>query len=335
MPEISVIVPVYNVEKYIPRCLDSLLGQTFDNIEILLVDDGSKDSSGDICDEYAARDERIKVFHKQNGGVSSARNTGLDNASGKYVMFCDPDDYAEPTWCEKLHEAIEESGGFFACCGYNQINISKNTSRIITINSEFDRPNNISLLSLYISNLTYPVWNKIYNKELIYYNNMRYDETISIGEDLIFVLNYLKIKINDISFIPNPLYNYHTDITGSLTKAKIIPKQWELSCRIYDEIKNTLDIYKFDFLKYYKIYYNRLIHSIEGSINMVFAYDISLSERFSRGREILRSPQCREAFKYGDFGETHPVYKAILKTHSFFLVWLFRYAVAFKHKIIK
>ena len=91
-PKISVIVPVYNVEQYLPRCIDSILAQTFTDFEVLLIDDGSTDESGKICDEYAKKDSRIRVFHKKNGGVSSARNTGLDNAHSEWVAFVDSDD---------------------------------------------------------------------------------------------------------------------------------------------------------------------------------------------------------------------------------------------------
>lgn len=100
MPKISVIVPVYNTEKFIHRCVDSILAQTFTDFELLLIDDGSKDNSGAICDAYATRDSRISVFHKENGGVSSARNLGLDNAKGEWVTFCDSDDYVYSSWLE-------------------------------------------------------------------------------------------------------------------------------------------------------------------------------------------------------------------------------------------
>ena len=96
MPKISVIVPVYNTEKYLRRCIDSVLAQTYQDFELLLIDDGSKDSSGAICDEYAEKDTRVRVFHKENGGVSSARNLGLDNAKGEWVTFIDSDDYFLP-----------------------------------------------------------------------------------------------------------------------------------------------------------------------------------------------------------------------------------------------
>lgn len=102
-PEISIIVPIYNVEKYLPKCIESILSQTFTNFELILVNDGSKDRSGIICDEYASKDNRIKVIHKENGGVSSARNSGVDLASGKYIGFVDPDDYIKKDMYERLH----------------------------------------------------------------------------------------------------------------------------------------------------------------------------------------------------------------------------------------
>ena len=97
MPKISVIVPVYNTEKYLHRCVDSILAQTFTDFELLLVNDGSPDKSGEICDEYAQKDTRVRVFHKENGGVSSARNLGLENAQGKWITYVDGDDWIEPT----------------------------------------------------------------------------------------------------------------------------------------------------------------------------------------------------------------------------------------------
>ena len=96
-PKISVIVPVYNVEKYLRRCIDSILAQTFSDFELLLIDDGSKDSSGEICEEYAGKDARIRVFHRQNGGVSTARNLGIDKAKGEWIYFVDSDDVVLPS----------------------------------------------------------------------------------------------------------------------------------------------------------------------------------------------------------------------------------------------
>ena len=108
MPEISIIVPVYNTEKYLHRCIDSILAQTFTDFELILVDDGSSDNSPKICDEYAEKDKRVRVIHQENGGVSRARNIGIDNSCGTYLMFCDSDDYVDKRFCEVMHKCATE-----------------------------------------------------------------------------------------------------------------------------------------------------------------------------------------------------------------------------------
>ena len=109
MPKISVIVPVYNTEQYLHRCIDSILAQTYTDFELLLIDDGSKDNSGKICNEYAAKDSRVRVFHKENGGVSSARNIGLDNAKGGWISFVDSDDWISTEYLENLFNAVDNT----------------------------------------------------------------------------------------------------------------------------------------------------------------------------------------------------------------------------------
>ena len=121
MAKISIIVPVYQVEKYIRQCIDSILAQTFTDFELILVDDGSKDNSGKICDEYAEKDKRIRVIHKENDGLSDARNKGLDNASGNYFMFVDSDDYIAPNMAECLYKKISEAKADIAACNYRYV----------------------------------------------------------------------------------------------------------------------------------------------------------------------------------------------------------------------
>lgn len=146
-PKISVIVPVYNAEQYLHRCIDSILAQTFTDFELLLIDDGSKDNSGDICDGYAMKDERVRVFHKKKGGVSSARNLGLDNAKGEWVSFVDADDYLDNCYYSNFLSFHDISGivftGFIKIKGNNKKKIvlekycqySKNNEIIITENN--------------------------------------------------------------------------------------------------------------------------------------------------------------------------------------------------------
>lgn len=332
MPEISIIVPVYNVENYIRRCIDSILAQTFTDIEILLIDDGSKDSSGSICDEYASKDGRIRAIHKVNGGVSSARNAGLDNAIGRYIMFCDPDDYVEPTWCEKLFNAIESSGGFFACCGYNSVRSSGEIRKGIFIQGKNPKSAEV-LMELYKTGVLPPVWCKIFNSIIVQMNHIRYDEKVSIAEDLLFILCYLRTSADNIGVVPETLYNYVYDRPQSITK-KIIPNHWALACRVFNEVHMTLHAYGVDFSEYKDAYYTGMILTIMQSLNMLFNYNISHREKFILGKTILNSGECQAAFKYGKFKDVHPIYKIILQTRCFTLVWLFHCAVKFKHRMV-
>lgn len=119
--QISIIVPVYNAEKFLVRCIDSILAQKYKNFELLLIDDGSKDSSGHICDLYAEKDARIRVFHKENGGVSSARNLGLEKAKGEWITFCDSDDYVKDFWLDNFIKNIDATTDF-VCQGYEASN---------------------------------------------------------------------------------------------------------------------------------------------------------------------------------------------------------------------
>ncbi len=121
MPAISVIVPVYKVEPYIHKCVDSILGQTFSDIQVILVDDGSPDTCGDICEEYAKKDERVQVVHKENGGLSDARNAGIPYAKGEYVIFLDSDDYVEKDMLEYLYTNIKKAGADMATCGIYEV----------------------------------------------------------------------------------------------------------------------------------------------------------------------------------------------------------------------
>ena len=121
MPRVSIIVPVYNVEKYLSQCVESILAQTFTDYEVILIDDGSLDNSGSICDFYADRDPRIKVLHQKNGGVCKARNAGLDIAKGEYIAFCDSDDYCTPVWLERLIHTAQSENAELVVSGFHAV----------------------------------------------------------------------------------------------------------------------------------------------------------------------------------------------------------------------
>lgn len=195
---ISVIVPVYNSGKTLVRCVDSILSQTFSDFELLLVDDGSTDFSGKMCDDYALKDNRVHVFHKRNGGVSSARNVGLDNANGKWIAFCDSDDYVDSYWlstfiesCKDKVEIVVQSTGIS--------NSKKNRPFEGTVSDFLE-----SFYDVYIIGY---VWNKLFLKSVIDKYCHRFDESFAFLEDEMFVCKYVQF-VDNVAFIPKVTYHY-------------------------------------------------------------------------------------------------------------------------------
>lgn len=249
---ISIIVPVYNVENKIRRCLDCLVNQSYKNIEIILVNDGSTDDSGAICDRYAAGDERVRVIHKKNGGVSSARNRGLDEASGLYIMFVDSDDYIEKNACEVMIDAIEKYGVDLIVASYNTVYNGK-VMRHICPEKVYSRVSDIKedFRLIYMDCFLNSPWNKLFKKQFI---TKRFDENMRYFEDYYFVLDYID-NIRSLATTDIPLYYYIEDIGNSLTKVfredtfdvfpKIYKRQLEF-CHKYigtdfdDELKSSL-----------------------------------------------------------------------------------------------
>ena len=188
-PKVSIVVPVYNAEKYLRCCIDSILDQTYTDWELLLIDDGSKDTSGSICDEYAAKDERIRVFHKENGGVSSARNLGLDHVLGEWVTFVDSDDYIEENFLKSFEGNLDADlvVGNMVEKG-PQGNLLKDIPAGYHNSLQYVLAGNLNKLAFQA------LWGKMFRKELV--DDSRLDEGMRIGEDLHFILKYAGIAKN-------------------------------------------------------------------------------------------------------------------------------------------
>lgn len=221
---VSIIIPVYNVEQYIEECIDSILQQTFEKFEVILVNDGSTDSSGIICDEYSKNDKRIRVIHQKNGGVSSARNTGLDYAIGKYITFIDSDDYVNENYIEKLYKNIKENNADIAVC---------NNKRFITGHqvNDYKIDNNISILDTEecLENLYgqyweryVVVWGKLYKKDI--FKDIRFPVG-KINEDL-FIIYKLYLKARKIIYDNSQLYFYR-NTEESITNKKFTYKNFD------------------------------------------------------------------------------------------------------------
>lgn len=186
MPKVSIIVPIYNVEKYIEKCINSIATQDYQNIEIIAVDDGSPDHSGAVVDELAKQDDRIKVIHKQNGGVSSARNVGIDNAIGKYIMFVDGDDWVEPDYVSYFLNMITSHA---ALIGMNVRNYGDNKLKG-TLPDNFEITAEKAIEWIYDDHIFVAVWNKIYSRELL--KKIRFSNDIWYGEGMLFNIDCLQ-----------------------------------------------------------------------------------------------------------------------------------------------
>lgn len=210
MPLISVIIPVYNTKEFLHKCIDSVLGQTLTDLEILLIDDGSTDGGGEVCDNYACKDKRIHVIHIPNQGVSHARNIGIETAKGKYISFIDSDDWIETDMLEALYQLIQKNHADLSTCGY--IIKNENEKILYKINEEniytLDKWNAIYSLFhdkyyKYKGNL----WDKLYNKEIIERNKLKFNEQIYYNEDRLFIFQYLSF-CQQASFTTIPYYHY-------------------------------------------------------------------------------------------------------------------------------
>ena len=215
-PVISIIIPVYNSERYIHRCIDSVLRQTFPDYELILVDDGSSDLSGEICDSYANKDIRIKVIHQINSGVSSARNTGIAMAKGKYITFCDSDDELWPDYLAVMNNAPEDEEMVIA--GWQYID---EKGKEIFASHGYERDDQIpvnrkSVEELIIDEKTDYAWAKRFLSNKIRENQIRFDETESFGEDTLFVFKYL-CCCHSVSIKKNIIYSYRYHDGSRLT----------------------------------------------------------------------------------------------------------------------
>ncbi len=206
---VSIIVPVYKVEKYLDKCVHSIVSQTYKNLEIILVDDGSPDNCPAMCDEWAKKDERIKVIHKPNGGLSSARNAGLETMTGEFVCFIDSDDWIEPTYVENLLTSLNETNSDISCCGLNYIYDDYYLNKALLPQKSFVLDNTKTIFNGYYNKKTRPfidlVTNKLYKSHI--FNSLRFS-TGYVYEDEIIILNILK-NTNKLCIVKEALYNYY------------------------------------------------------------------------------------------------------------------------------
>lgn len=218
---ITAIVPVYGAEQYLPQCIESILEQTYTNLDVILVDDGSPDKCGEICDEYAINDTRIKVIHKENGGVADARNAGLDVATGKYVTFIDCDDWIAPDMIETLYSNLTNYGADIACCGHYKAYINRNVPPVKLSTEHMVLKNEQVADMLFASKLNNIIWGKLYIKAI--FDTVRFP--VGIVFDDVATAFDIYMSAGKIVYIPELLYYWRkrkisqtreTDVFGKL-----------------------------------------------------------------------------------------------------------------------
>lgn len=323
MSLISVIVPVYNAEKFLHYCIDSILNQTFIDFELILVDDGSLDNSGKVCDEYAEKDERVKVIHKQNGGVSSARNAGVEAAQGEYICFVDGDDYLESNYLDVLIETKKEYSDFDnVWCGFQTVeDYVKNNKKSVVFenNNDYAFSDLSSIMDLYEKWLVQMPWNKLFETKTIKKNNIIFPPGLSLGEDYIFNLKYLDCTNGKIVVINKPLYNYLRDGKESLDN-KYYPNLLEIYRKLNSETETYAEKWNLSDNQLSKMY-GSFFFRIEAVLRNTFNENnkSSLRTKLKYNNDILKSCDFQESMKkMGAF--IHPMYRFAYKSKKYFFV---------------
>lgn len=252
MPKISIIVPIYKAEAYLHKCIDSILSQTFTDYEIILIDDGSPDNSGQICDNYANKDSRIKVIHKKNGGVSKARQSGLDNARGEYLIHVDPDDWIETTMLEELYSKAIETDADMVFCDYYEN--QGETQKYVTQKPTKETPECV-LEGLLMQQLHGSCCNKLIKRVCFNKYNICFPNNFNLGEDL-YVNAILCSKIQNIKYLPKAFYHYDQTVnvnsyTTSNSREKLMDRYYMICALDKDlahknEISSALSVLKME-----------------------------------------------------------------------------------------
>lgn len=309
-PLVSIIVPIFNVEKYLSECIDSILSQTYENTEIILIDDGSTDKSAEICDKYALEDKRVRVIHKINGGVSAARNDGLQQANGQLIMFVDSDDWIDSETCGTAVSTMQESGADVVMWAYiSENNGNRSPKTIFGSDTIFEGTDVKEKLHRRLFGLTgeelanpeladslCPVWGKLYKKELILNNDISFVDLSEIGtyEDGLFNIEVFA-KVEKAVYLNKCLYHYRKENTSSVTSGyrKDLFEKWQHLFDLMQEYiaENHLTP------DYQAALNNRIALSIVGLGLNIMSCDCSATKKIRMIKEIIKSERYKKAYR--------------------------------------
>lgn len=314
---VSIVVPVYNGEKYITACVESLCGQTYEDIEIILVNDGSTDDTHRILDELQKRDNRITVIHKENGGVSSARNRGIDESHGEYLLFCDCDDEPEVNWCEELLRCSVIYPDSLPVCFIRLYVDGKLADWQYCIKEKLDSGEEYSKydknnLSAFLTNrLIFSPCNKLYRADVVKKNDIKFDLGESLGEDAVFAFKYLSVIGGEIVTVNKFLYNYQRQNPDGLTTKKRLTdvKSFDYMYFSFKKMLMALSVNSKDaYSEFYHFFYENYIRDLYKCIRNK---ELKKTQRILLCRQIIKMPGFYECINNVD---TEQVYdKKIVK----------------------
>ena len=333
-PLVSVIVPVYKTEGYLRQCVDSILAQSLRDFELLLIDDGSPDGCGAICDDYARRDPRIQAIHKENGGVSSARNLGIEKAAGQYIVFIDSDDWVEPEYLAELVAADDGAANTLVIADYQPFGdqgleartfCEGYTARLVPGGTTADQ-----FRSLVFNFQIFPPYCKLYRRNVILVNGIRFDTSIRTAEDFDFNRRYLEL-VDAVRYIPSVRYRYRVGYKryrpsnhGVLGQSEI--KSAHIMANGIVSLAQKLNLteqlgQKICRWAANKHYFNRL--------PMLFApsKEVGVMERYRLYRQLTADPVYRSAHKRGAKFMTKSTTRLIGQYFDCFAIWWLFYKI--------
>jgi glycosyltransferase involved in cell wall biosynthesis len=332
--EVSIIVPIYNSERYLDKCITSILNQEFTDFELILVNDGSKDNSQKICDMYAEKDDRIVVKHVKNEGVSSARNTGINLARGRYITFIDSDDFIQSDYILELHKNIIINSAQLSICAIkvftDKVEKELNVGNGIL---DFNDVNKQLFLKLNQKFLLYAPYSKLYITEIIKANKIRFDNQISYGEDLIFNFMYYKC-INKVSITDTTAYYYVQDNTESLSK-KYRKDRFLMAKRIHLTLLDFFNEINLTDKQSYQLLYGRLFDDVYNSLFLINDQNFSrgLLNRFKYINSILKDNEINNCIKYADVSGYSGGIVSIIRLKSSMLFLFFNFFSKLKNRL--
>lgn len=339
MAKISIIVPVYNVQQYLEKSLNSFINQTFKDIEIIVVDDGSPDESYKIYEDFARKDSRVKVIKKKNAGVSEARNTGLDHATGEYIMFADSDDWMELNCCEVMYKAAIQSKADMILADINVVTDGKSErynifgKQFVTEDIRFIKQYQKTCIGYSFNPLPAgkwktpgmgSPWNKLYKKQIIDENQLRFDPyVLGIYDDNLFTLHYL-MHVKKLCYIQVPVYDFRL-VSGSITQS-YKANTLEINKRIFERINDFInETGESDYFR--EAFYVYVIRRLSKSLNVYFFANNnpkSINEKCNELRETFSKEPYKTAIKKVKMSRllpNHRVVVALSRMNAPRLIW--------------